>query len=493
MSSRRLLVNSAANLIGRAGGSVINVLAVPLYVRWLGAESFGVVAFVVSLQASLAILDLGLAMTMNREVARLEGKNPILVGNTLSTLARVYGITALTVFCVLAAGAPWLVDHWLHLKSLDPEEIKLCLVLAAAGIALRWPVAVYSGVIQGAQKQVLANSISGGMGLGRAAGGLAALAFVDARLEVFFTWQVIAAVIELVLTRYFAWKSLPPESYRLGQFDWAVLAGVWRFAAGFGLVAAVGTLVANLDRLLVARLLPLENLGLLAMLSTAAGVITLCGSAVSTAVFPQFVKAGQAIDRETQLGIELKRSLRLIAAVVVPGLLVFVFFTPSLLIVWTGNGQLPTDGVVTLRLLALGAAINAIGSPFYIIVIAHGPVRWLLAANLASLLLLIPLYWFGLPLIGIALAAVGWCLLNTILVFSSILCCRNLVMMPRLSPKEVIYLFATPSLFAVVANLTDHINIGHWTKLGLACGLAGVSLLSVEEVRQEISARISLV
>ncbi len=493
VSNKKLIVNSAANFLGQAGGAIINVLTIPFYVQLLGAESFGIVAFIVSLQASLAIFDLGLATAVNREIARDNEANPIIVGNTLSTLARVYWLTSLTLFFALSAATPWIVANWLQLNKLDPESARNCFFLAAASIALRWPVSLYSGAIKGTQKQVLANLISGGMSLVRGTGGLAALLIFGPRLEVFFCWQALSSGVELLLTRYFAWKCLPTGSYSLGRFDRAVLSRIWRFAAGFGFVAALGTLVANLDRLLLARLLPLENLGFLAMLGTAAGIITLCGSAVSAASFPRFVKAVEALDSRKQLGIELKDSLCLIMPVIVPCLLVFIFFTASLLAVWTGKSQLPIDGSVILRLFALGAAVNAVGNPFYMIVVAHGSLRWLWGANLLSFVILLPLYWFGIPVVGITLAAVGWCLLNIILISSCILCCRKIVEMPRLSYAEIGYLVVTIFLFALASALAEHYKVGDWASLGLSVILSAFSVLGVERVRHAILKRFKKV
>jgi O-antigen/teichoic acid export membrane protein len=43
---------------------------VPLYIKFLGIEAYGLIGFFAMLQASFQILDLGLSQTMNREMAR---------------------------------------------------------------------------------------------------------------------------------------------------------------------------------------------------------------------------------------------------------------------------------------------------------------------------------------------------------------------------------------------------------------------------------------
>ena len=44
---------------------------VPLYIKFMGIESYGIVGIFASLQAIFSLLDMGLSTTLNRELARL--------------------------------------------------------------------------------------------------------------------------------------------------------------------------------------------------------------------------------------------------------------------------------------------------------------------------------------------------------------------------------------------------------------------------------------
>ena len=50
---------------------LVFLLAVPLYLRLLGAEAYGLVGLFTTVMVAAAALDLGLGATLNREVARL--------------------------------------------------------------------------------------------------------------------------------------------------------------------------------------------------------------------------------------------------------------------------------------------------------------------------------------------------------------------------------------------------------------------------------------
>ena len=49
---------------------LLQMACVPLYIRFLGVEAYGLIGFYLMLQAILQVLDLGLSPTMNREMAR---------------------------------------------------------------------------------------------------------------------------------------------------------------------------------------------------------------------------------------------------------------------------------------------------------------------------------------------------------------------------------------------------------------------------------------
>ena len=63
--------NILFNMIGRAWGFVSTYVFVPLYLKFLGIEAYGLVGFYSTLLGVLAFADMGFTATLNREMARL--------------------------------------------------------------------------------------------------------------------------------------------------------------------------------------------------------------------------------------------------------------------------------------------------------------------------------------------------------------------------------------------------------------------------------------
>lgn len=65
--------NILTNYVSQIYVTLIGIVMVPMYVRYMGAEAYGLVGFFAMLQACFQLLDMGLTPTMARETARFNG------------------------------------------------------------------------------------------------------------------------------------------------------------------------------------------------------------------------------------------------------------------------------------------------------------------------------------------------------------------------------------------------------------------------------------
>src|SRR5690606_32704353 len=120
MSTRGAIpLELAANYIGRLWKALANFIFVPLYVYWLGAESYGVVAFAMTIQAAATLLDFGLSTTVSRELARrtalANSKDD--VRSLVRTLEVIYWGTGLVLGLLVFVGAGPISSDWLTTKT----------------------------------------------------------------------------------------------------------------------------------------------------------------------------------------------------------------------------------------------------------------------------------------------------------------------------------------------------------------------------------------
>jgi len=103
-----LVPNIVANYLGQGWSAFIGVILIPVYVRYLGIEAYGLIGLFAVMQASIALLDMGMTPTLNREMARYtsHAHSPRSVRELLRSLETVCFTTA-----VLLGLGLWAASH----------------------------------------------------------------------------------------------------------------------------------------------------------------------------------------------------------------------------------------------------------------------------------------------------------------------------------------------------------------------------------------------
>src|SRR5690606_13134142 len=112
----------------------------------------------------------------------------------------------------------------------------------------------------GLNKQVLFNGLNATLATVRHLGALLVLMFVSNTVTAFFLWQVCVSLLGLVVLALSVHSSLPSVSEPV-RFSKASLQGTWRFAAGMLGISLLSLLLTQVDKVLLSRLLRLEDFG----------------------------------------------------------------------------------------------------------------------------------------------------------------------------------------------------------------------------------------
>ncbi len=402
--------NLAAGFAASILGAIVALAAAPIYVRSLGIEAYGLIGFFTAMQAVFAILDLGLAPTMSREVARCQVNGEVAQArDLLRTLAIFYWAVAALIALTTLLGAHWLAHDWLQARHLDLETLARAVALMGGVIALRFPVGLYNGVLQGAQQIARASTIQIVMTLLANLGAVLILRHVANTVEAFFLWQLALAVVSVVVVRWAAWHALSDS--RKPVFDFVALKRVWRFSAGLGVVAVLSILLTQLDKMVLSRMADLSELGRYTLAGLAARSLTLVITPVFNVIYPRF-SALVAKDDMPRIAALYTLGTRLLLAVILPIAAYVAVFSTEIFKLWTGNVSLALAIRPLIAFLVLGTALNGVMTFPYALQLAYGYSR-LPAIIVAALvvgfvpLLLGLVYWHGAE--G---AAWSWAILN---------------------------------------------------------------------------------
>jgi O-antigen/teichoic acid export membrane protein len=402
--SRLLARNTLWNLVGNAAPMLVAAFCIPLLIKGLGTDRFGVLTLVWALIGYATLFDLGLGRALTQLVATKLGSGedqevPVLVWTSLLLLL-LLGLLGAVVVILLT---PWLVDHALHVPGVLGHETLYSLYLLAISIPVVISTAALRGLLEAHQRFGLTNALRIPMGVFAYAGPLLVLPFSKSLFPV---------VVVLVVGRLIAWGAhlllcfkVMPTLRRHIIWQRAAVGPLLRFGSWMTVTNIVGPLMVTLDRFVIGSLL---SVGAVAYYATPYEVVTkfwvIPGSLLGV-MFPAF--STSFVQDRNRTALLYGRSVKYLLITLFPLILLVVALAEDGLKLWLGD-EFAQHGARVLQWLAIGVFINCLAAaPFAVVQSAGRPD---LTAKLHMIELpayLIALFWLT-KVQGIEGAAMAW-------------------------------------------------------------------------------------
>ena len=408
-----------ANLVGRGWAALAGLVFVPVYIKLLGVEAYGLVGFAATLQIGISLLDVGLATTLTRELARAgggEGTNGDEIATAqrrrdlVRTLEVPYWIAALVIVALVELGAPAIAQRWLHPDQLPTESVATAVRLIGLTIALQFPFTLYEGGLLGMGRQVALNALLVVGATLRFGAVVAVLVWISPTIEAFFVWQVAVTALQTLVGGWLLWSTLPKGSTR-AHFRWHVLAGVWRFAAGMAGVTLTAVALTHMDKIVLSKLLSLTEFGYYTLAAAATGILYMLFLPLFQAVFPRFSQL-VALGDHRPLSLLYHRSAQAMGVLVIPAATVFALFGREIMLLWTRSPEAAEATRVVVALFAIGTGLHGLMNVPYALQLAAGWTRLALYTNVVAIIMLLPAIVVLAGRYGVVGAGIVWVGLN---------------------------------------------------------------------------------
>jgi O-antigen/teichoic acid export membrane protein len=404
--------NVIANYLGQGWTGLIGLAFVPLYIRYLGIEAYGLIGIFTLLQAWLTLLDMGMTPTLSREMARFTAGEHTAqsIRDLLRSLEIIcFGIAGLIGVLIWAASG-WLASDWLRADKLPVETATQAIAIMGGVAALRFVEGIYRGAILGLQRQVFFNVVNAFIATTRAAGAVVVLAWISPTIEAYFLWQGLVSIVSVAVLAVAAHGSLPVPP-KPAKFSRQAIFAIRHFAGGMMATTFLALLLTQVDKILLSRLLSLEAFGYYTLAATVASAIALLITPITQAFYPRFTELVARADAQGLIRT-YHHSAQLVTALAAPGAFMLIFFGQNLLVLWTGDKILAQEIAPLLALLALGTLLNGLMHIPYMLQLAHGWSSFAVRLNLVAVTILVPAILWATPRYGAIGAAWAWVLLN---------------------------------------------------------------------------------
>lgn len=408
--------NIVASYVSQIYITVIGIAMLPVYIKYIGAEAYGLVGFFAMLQAWFNLLDMGLTPTMARQTALYRGgaMDALDLRRLLRALEGIFfGVALLGMLGIIISAEP-IATKWLQVHSLSLNEVRNAIMLMGIIIGLRWTSGLYRGAINGFEHTVWLGAWNSCIATFRFVLVIPFFVYVGTSPTEFFIYQLGVAIIELIVLVTKTYHLLPKMGAgKSTPWQWEPLRNVLKFSLSIAFTSSVWVLVTQTDKLVLSKLLPLAEYGYFTLAVLVAGAVMMVSGPISSAILPRMTRLHLANDEAGLIQI-YRNATQLVVVIAVPVALVLALFSKQILWAWTGDLLLVNKAAPVLTLYAIGSGILALGAFPYYLQFAKGDLRLHLIGSFLFVLLLIPNLIWATWKFGMIGAGWAWLLVNLI-------------------------------------------------------------------------------
>ena len=400
--------NLFANFVGQGWRILLQMVFIPVYIKYLGMEAYGLIGFYIMLQAWFVILDMGISTTTSREMAlsKSGAHSSHSIRDLLRTIEIIgYGISLVIVLSIINA-SDWIVNDWLKFETLPLEEVKDVFIFIGAIIALHNIEGIYRGSLIGLQRQVALNLINIISGTLRGLGAALIIIYISPTIYAFFLWQLFMSLIHVFLLAVFTYINLE-RIERLARFSFKAFMNVWRFAGGVFLISIISMMNLQIDKVVVSKYVSLSEFGAYTLAVTMAWLVLVFVKPVKQAFYPKLVEYHTKSD-SYNFNISFHKASQIITLLVSVVSIMMIFFSENFLILWLQDPQLVNDIKYVMIILIVGNLCNAFGHmPMQALLAFGSPAYVVIVGSITSLITVILIIYL-VPIYGILGAASVW-------------------------------------------------------------------------------------
>ena len=414
MSLGKVEKNTVANYLGAGTSAFMGVAFIPIYISYLGAESFALVGLVALMQSWASLVDGGISAAVGRNISRYQRDDSQAprIANLLVSCEFVFlGIAAVFVLLGVLVGT-YGGSYWQEVNSIPRERLGLALFLIFLLTGFRVLEGFYRCALLAMERQITLNLWLICSATLKAFGSVIGLKFYSWDIVDFFLWHIFVTVgycfiLRLAsLTSFFKKKSI-------GTWSFKTILESKNFMGGVVIINISALLLAQLDKLFLSGHLSLEQLGSYMFCATVASALNLLMYPVSQAFYPRFCDHYQHSEY-TAFSNDFHKSSQIVTVISGSIVVWFIFFSQDILSLWTNDLPIARESSLIVVILLIGNYFSGVNLIPQHVQLAAGKTHIIKKTNLAMLVIYSPVMLFGFSGYGIIGVACSWLLIHVL-------------------------------------------------------------------------------
>ena len=357
VNSRVLARNTLFNFGGQATVALVAIIVVPLVVRALGHDRYGLLSLALTVFGSFSLLELGLGRTTTKFVAEYLGKGKVdRLGSVVWTSFGLQVLIGIFGGFLLALAAPFLARRVLNVPVELVEEAQTMFFILAFSAPVVLGSSALRGALEGAQRFDLVNAIKVALNISTYL-----IPLIGAHINIGITGIVfLMLVVRLIATIAYLLCCLwtfPSIRTHL-SFDVFSLPFLISYAGWIALSNLIVPFLVQLDRYLIASLVSVKAVTFYSVPFEILNGLWIIPSGVAMVLFPAFSSL-QAKGNKNLADLYM-RPIKYILISLGATVVLVATFSKDLLLVWQGP-MFAEKSALVLQILVTGVLINSLG------------------------------------------------------------------------------------------------------------------------------------
>ncbi|MCK9209496.1 MAG: flippase [Ignavibacteriaceae bacterium] len=355
-SGKSIAKNTVYNLFGYGIPMVFALAIIPLLIKGLGEERFGILSLAWVVIGYFSFFDLGIGRALTKIIAEKIGTNkteevPGIFWTSFFLMLGVSVLGALVVFLF----APELVHKIFKIsKGLQAETLKTFYILTLS-IPIVTTTAGIRGTLEAYQKFGIINIIRTFLGV---------FSFLGPLLCLIFTNNLFYIVLFLVIIRIMVWILYITQCFKLNRdikskiyFESRLVKPILKLSGWMTVSNFIVPLIVYMDRFLIGALVSATAIAYYATPYEVISKLLIIPSALTGVLFPTF-SASYLNNPGFTKQVSLK-AIKYIFFLLYPVVLLIITFAHEGLGLWLGKNFAENSSLI-LQLLAAGVLVNSI-------------------------------------------------------------------------------------------------------------------------------------
>ena len=296
-TSKGVILNSVANIFGKMWSMLSIIIFMPLYIKYMGEEQYGLVSFFTTFQTLLLLMNGGFNTSIKREFAiKDENKTDDRKYHLLRSTEFLFLILSVLVISLVSSFSS-IATKWLNIGTLNKHYVVQSIDLIGVTIVLQVFSSLYLGCLQGLEQQITANISQSLFYLIRNLGALLIVKYVSPDVRLFFICYIISEIVFIIVNRSFVLHCIS-HAAKWHICDFIILKSIFTYTMGIFGISVISVFNAQLDKVLISKYMNLSDITYYSIASSVGQVPLLLVNAIAIAFFPKLVQALSRNDKQ---------------------------------------------------------------------------------------------------------------------------------------------------------------------------------------------------